>query len=151
MTIAVNPLAVSASIASLSITGVTVKDVGAIPESVSTLVPIIIPRPNEFITSIEAVNQSFGSMGNQAQDFMYTLNYIFLYAPVGSGESAFTPYDDMLAKLIVVVNVILNNDVVSGLVDIQLESITGIGSIDDPAGNSYWGAFFGLRCLEFGK
>lgn len=151
MTIAVNPLAVSASISGLTVTGVTIKDVGAIPDSGDMLTPLIIPRPNEFITSIEAVNQSFGNMGNQAQDFMYTLNYIFLFAPVGSGESAFTPYDDMLTKLIVAVNVILNNDVVSGLVDMQLESITGIGSIDDPAGNSYWGAFFGLRCLEFGK
>ncbi len=151
MTIVVNPAAVATAISGLTITGVTIKDINAIPDSVQMLCPIIIPQPNGFIGNIEPENLSFGSLGTQAENFTYTLNYVFLFAEIGSGESGFTPYSPLIVKLIAIVNVILNNDVVSGLVDMQLESITGIGQINDPANNAYWGAFFALRCLEFGK
>ena len=55
MTIALHPLTVSASIAALSISGVTIKDVDEIPDSAAMLCPLIVPRPNDFITNIQAV------------------------------------------------------------------------------------------------
>jgi hypothetical protein len=151
MTLAINPDVVAASIANLSISGVTIKDIDEIPDSVSLQCPLIIPQPNGFITAIESTSQSFGSLGDQASDFEYTLNYVFLFAEIGSGISAFTPYEPMIQKLVLIIEEILNNDVVTGLVDMKLESISNIGSIDDPAGNQFWGAFFSLRCLEFAK
>lgn len=150
MTIAINPHTVAASIAALVMpNGVTIKGLDTIPDAGHLIIPVVFPRPNEFITSVEPETMSFGSMGTQAQNFTYTLNYVFLFTEIGSGINAFAPYEDMITKLVDILNVILNNDAVTGLVDMQLEGITGIGSIDDPAGNQFWGAFFSLRCLEY--
>jgi hypothetical protein len=151
MTISVNPLTVAASIANLSVSGVTIKKTDNIPDSASMICPIIIPQPSGFISNIAPENVSFGSMGSQKENFSYSLNYVFLFAEIGSGINAYAPYDAALAKLMVALNVILNNDTVSGLVDMQLEEVSTIGAIDDPYGNPYWGALFSLRCLEFGQ
>ena len=151
MTITVNPVAVAASIANLTISGVTLKDIDEIPDSGAMQCPVILPQPNDFITTIQNTRVSFGSMGNEAENFEYNLNYVFLYTDSGSGQGAFADYSGLITKLTLIINTILNNDVVSGLVDMELESISGIGQIEDPSGNPYWGAFFTLKCLEYGK
>ena len=148
MTIALHPLTVSASIAALSISGVTIKDVDEIPDSAAMLCPLIVPRPNDFITNIQAVRQSFGGGGTARIDFTYTLNYAFLFCEAGSGQGAFAPYDGLLTKLVTILETMLTNDDISGAVDMTLESIGEIGVISDPSNNSFWGVHFSIRCLE---
>lgn len=151
MTIAISPTTVSAAIAALSISGVTLKDIDEIPESAQMLTPLIVPRPNDFITNIKPEAKSFGSNGSELMDVSYSLNYVFCYTEIGSGINAFAPYSGLLSMLILIINTILNNDKVNGLVDIQLESIGDIGSVEDFAGNKFWGCNFSLRCLEFAQ
>lgn len=151
MSISVNPVAVADAISSLSISGVTLKSINEIPDSGQMVCPIIFPQPTGFISGIVSDNMSFGSMGTQKQNFTYSLNYVFLFTELGSGVNAFAPYEDLITKLTLTINTILNNDVVNGLVDLRLESIQGIGEVQDPAGYSYWGALFTLKCLEYGQ
>lgn len=150
MTIALNPVTVAASIAGLSISGVTIKDIDEIPESASMLCPLIIPA-TDFITNTRPVNQSFGSNGTPKIDFTYTLNYLFLYADAGSGINAFAPYSGIMSKLELILETILANDAINGLVDMKLESVSNVGVIQDPAGNQFWGLSFSLACLEYAQ
>lgn len=151
MSIAISPLTVADSISHLSVSGVTIRDVDEIPDSVDMIYPIVFPQPSGFITAVQPETMSFGSNGTQKENFNYSLHYVFLFAPIGSDVNAFAPYTPMLTKLDLIVEAILNNDAVTGLVDMQLESIEGIGAIDDPSGNPYWGALFSLRCLEYAQ
>jgi hypothetical protein len=125
------------------------RDVDQIPEVVTRLCPIVFPQPSGFITEIAPERVTFGSMGNQKENFTYSLNYVFLYSEIGGGRTAFAPYSAMMTKIMLIINAILNNDVVTGLVDMQLESVTGIGAIADPSGTQYWGALFTIKCLEY--
>ena len=151
MTIAINPTTVSASIAALSISGVTIKDVDEIPDTVNNLCPVLMPQPNNFVTDIQVVRQSFGSNGTQKLDCNYTLNYLFLYAEVGSGIGAFAPYSGLLTLLTTTLNVILNNDSVTGLVDMSLAGVSNVGVVTDPSDREYWGVQIALRCLEYAQ
>lgn len=151
MTISVSPVTVADSISKLSISGVTIKDINEIPESAQLLCPLIVPRPNEFVTNIKAEKQSFGANGGALLNFSYSLNYAFLYTEIGGGINAYAPYEGLLQKLELILETILGNDTLTGLVDMELESIGDIGSITDPAGNQFWGCHFSLRCLEFAQ
>lgn len=148
MTVALNPVTVANSIAALSISGVTLKSVGAIPDTGEMVTPILFPQPNGFITDIKVVNQSFGSNTTAALDFNYTLHYVFLFAEAGSGLSQLDPYSPLIQKLELIWETIITNDAVTGLIDVRLEGVEGLGVIDDPSGNQFWGALFSLRCLE---
>jgi hypothetical protein len=151
MTITANPLTVADSISKLVITGVTLLDVDQVPDSAHMITPVIFPQPSGFISGIQPERVTFGTMGSQHENFTYTLNYVFLFSEIGGGLSSFAPYSAMMTKLMSVINTILNNDVVTGLVDMQLSGITGIGAIEDPAGKQYWGALFSLVCLEYAQ
>jgi len=150
MSIAWNPTAVATAISGLSISGVTIKDLDKIPDSAEGLCPIIFPQPDGFISNIRPESQSLGSLGTQKENVTYSLHYVYLFSEVGSGISAFTPYSPLITQLTTVINAILNNDVVSGLVDMQLESME-VGQVNDPAGVPFWGALFSLTCLEYAQ
>jgi len=150
MTIALNPVTVAASIAALSVSGVTIKDIDEIPDSANMLCPLVVPMSN-FITNITPQTQSFGSNGGAKIDFSYSLNYGFLYAEIGSGINGYAPYAGLMQKLELILETILGNDAISGLVDMKLESLSEVGTIEDPAGNQFWGVTFSLRCLEYAQ
>jgi hypothetical protein len=142
---------VTNSIAALSISGVTIKDIDEIPQSAQLLGPVLIPQPNDFVTEFTQTFQSFGSNGTAKVDFGYTLNYVYLHCEAGSGISSFDIYAGLITNLSAIVVAIASNDAVSGLVDLKIASISNIGVIEDPSGNQYWGVLLGLRVLEFGQ
>ena len=79
MTIALSPVTVAASIAALSVSGVTIKDIDEIPDSANMLCPLVVPMSN-FITNITPQTQSFGSNGGAKVDFSSTLTNGCVYA-----------------------------------------------------------------------
>lgn len=151
MTLSIHPTTVSASIAGLSISGVTIKDIDEIPETANMLCPLLVPQPNNFIANIKINNKSYGSNGTQKADFEYDLNYAFLYCEAGAGINTYAPYAGLLAKLEDVLETVINNDVISGLVDMTLTGISNVGIIPDPADNEYWGVLVTLHCLEYAQ
>jgi hypothetical protein len=75
------------SIAAVSITGVTIKDIDEIPARVyGRNCPILYPEPLNFITNFEAIKNTFGRGLTVKWHMHYDLNYTLLYAPVGSGR-----------------------------------------------------------------
>ncbi len=151
MTITVSFSTVADSISNLSISGVTIKDINQIPDSASMLCPLLIPQPNGFVSEITPTFETFGSNGTPKINMMYTLNYVFLHSEVGSGISAFDGYSDLMAKLELIFEAILSNDVVTGAVDFKLQSVSNVGVITDPAGLDYWGVLLSFRVLEYSQ
>jgi len=139
---------VADSISKLTISGVTLRDIDNIPDSASMLTPLFMPQPNEFVTNLSYTRQSFGAMGTEKLDCNYTLNYIYIHCEAGSGINGFAPYAGIISKLELILETIMANDTVTGLVDLQVSAIGNIGVIQDPAGNEFWGVLFALDVLE---
>ncbi|MCR4308375.1 MAG: hypothetical protein NUV80_07540 [Candidatus Berkelbacteria bacterium] len=149
MTVTCSVNTVATSIAGLTITGVTIKDITAIPDSANMLCPILIPQPNGYMSNTSMTFETFGSNGTAKMNMEYDLNYVYLHCEAGSGVNAFAPFSSLMTNLAAILVVILSNDKVNGLVDMKLGSVGEIGIINDPAGNSYWGVLFSLHCLEY--
>ena len=150
MTVASALSTITNSIAALSISGVTIKDIDEIPQSAALLCPLLIPQPNDFVTDVNVEFQSLGSNGTAKIDLSYTLNYVYLHAETG-GVGTFDAYSGLITKLTAIIVKIMSNDAVSGAVDLRLQSVGNIGVIQDPAGNNYWGVLFSFRVLEFAQ
>ena len=138
------------SIAGLTISGVTIKDIDEIPQSAKLLTPLLIPQPDNWITDFQCEFQSFGSNGAAAMDFTYSLNYIYLHCPIGAGVATYDIYAGLITKLSAILVAIASNDALTGLVDLK-PRIGQIGVIQDPSGNEFWGVMFSLPVLEFAQ
>lgn len=151
MTVTCSVNTVASSIAGLTITGVTIKDLTAIPDSAKMLCPILIPQPNDYMTNVKVSFETFGSNTGAKLNMEYDLNYVYLHCEAGSGVNAFAPFSDLMTKLAAILVVIMSNDKVNGLVDLQLQNVGNVGVINDPAGNSYWGVLLSFHVLEYAQ
>lgn len=148
MTIVSSISTVANSIAGLTISGVTIKDIDQIPDSARLLCPLLIPRPNNYLTDISVNFDTFGSNGTAQISTSYTLNYVFIFCEVG-GISSFDAFAGLVTKLSAILVAINSNDTITGAVDMKVNSVGDIGVITDPAGIEYWGLEFSMRVLEY--
>jgi hypothetical protein len=139
------------SIAALSISGVTIKDINEIPQSANMLGSTLLPQPRDFVTDFKQTFRSFGSNGAAKIDFEYTLNYVYLHCPAGSGVASFDIYEGLMRNLSAILVAFASNDAITGLVDLQTSNIGNIGVIEDPSGNQFWGVLLPLRVLEYAQ
>lgn len=151
MTITSTIATVANSIAALSISGVTIKDIDQIPDTARMLCPLIIPRPDDFVSDLSISFETFGSNGGAKINTNYTLNYMFLLCEVGSGLGAFSAFSELVSKLQTILIAINSNDAITGAVDVKINSVGRIGTITDPSGNDFFGLEFSLRILEFSQ
>lgn len=149
MTLASSLTTIVTSIAGLSVSGLTIKNTDAIPEQADLQYPLLVPRPNEFITDLHSERTTFGINGTARVDLTYNLNYVFLYAPAGTGVSELDAYNGMITMMVAIINAIMSNDTLSGAVDVNLDGVSGIGIIQDPANNQYWGCFWAMHVTEY--
>jgi len=141
---------VTNSIAALSVSGVTLKDMDEILEQVEERDgPIIQPIPNGFVTDLGAERDSFGDPSQALKTLNYTLNYRLMYIPLDAGRGLFDVYDDMVAKAFLFIDAVLANDDLSGSVDVTPVGALNFGPVVDPAGNQFHGCDFQLRVQEF--
>lgn len=148
MTITSTISTVADSIAALTISGVTIKDIDQIPDTARMLCPLLIPKPDNFVTDLSVSFETFGSNGGAKINTNYTINYVFLFCEVG-GMGAFAAFSGLVSKLSAILVAINSNDAITGAVDMKINSIGNIGVITDPAGVEYWGLEFSLRVLEY--
>jgi hypothetical protein len=151
MTITSTISTVADSIAGLTLSGVTIKDIDQIPDAARMLCPLIIPNPANFVTDVSISFETYGSNGGAKINTNYTLNYMFLFCEVSSGLGAFAAYSGLIAKLSAILVLINTNDAITGAVDVKINSIGNIGTITDPAGNDFWGLEFSLKVLEYSQ
>lgn len=141
---------IATSIAALSVSGVTLKDLDEIPEEVSARdCPIVYPRPDGFMSGLAVARRSTGVGSAAEKDITYQLNYAYLHSAVGEGRGLFDVYQDMVQKFLAVLDALLADDALNGAIDIEPQGITQFGLMVDPSGNYFHGANVVLNVLEF--
>jgi hypothetical protein len=149
MTIAIRLATVASSIAAIKISGVTVRDIEQIPEDASKSLPILYPKPDGYISNMVFERLSFGGGGAAAMSISYTLTYRYLHAIAGARLGLFSVYADMVANIAKILVAILDNDDITGALDMVLEGVSNIGPLTDPAGQiTYHGVDITLRVTE---
>jgi len=138
------------SISGLSVSGVTIKDINQVPNEVLERdVPMIIPRPDGFVTNFKPERVTLGSGAGAKWNVTYDLTYRLLYAKVGTGRGLFDLYSGLCATAMLFVDAIMDNDALTGTVDIQLSNISDFGPVVDPSGQTFHGCDFVFTVLEF--
>lgn len=146
---ALQAVTVATNIAALSVSGVTLKALSAIPENVAPRdCPIIYPRPDGFMSDLEVEVDSFGSSAGK-KTVRYTLTYMYLHSAIGEGRGLFDVYEDMVTKATAFVDAVISNDAIAGCVDITPTGITNFGPVADPAGGMFHGAQMPFVVTEF--
>lgn len=149
---ALNSAGITAAIAALSISGVTVKDITAIPESVLARdCPIFFPMPGNWLGGSQIVTDTqsrttFGAAGSRFWLIDRTFNYVFLYAPIGSGRGSADIYNTATTKTELIITALTAIDV-SG-VDLKDVAHEPLGVLNDPAGMRFAGCLFRITFRE---
>ena len=149
MTVNVQFATVADSIASISISGVTVKDIDNVPENAMDYCPVLYPIPNGFITDLQPEILSLGGDTGRKLNLSYTLNYRYLHAPIGSG-SVLANYAGIITNLMLILEAIMSTSSPSGAVDMEIQGVSDLGPVSDPAEAAvYHGVDIAVRILEY--
>lgn len=149
MSLAFNPDTTAHSIASVTITGITVCDVHDIPQSGQMICPILFPQPEAWLSDVVQGSKSISVNDAAQSDFSYVLHYVLLLCEAGSGASQTDPYNDLVAKIKAVVQTLLDSDTLAASVEISLNGIEGIGIVQDPSEVDFWGALLSFKVTEY--
>ena len=138
---------VTNSIAALSVTGLTIKDIDEIPARVyGRNCPILYPEPLEFITGWEAEKKTFGRLTTVKWMMRYNLTYTLLYAPIGSGRGM-ELYAPTIAKACLFFDVLMESHPITGAELVVPVGISSPGIMYDVTGPAAQDAeaFYGVR------
>jgi hypothetical protein len=147
MTLAITT--VCTSIAALTVAGVTIKDLDAVPPSAIRLTPVLFPAPENPISNFLATRESFGGGSSALVNVEYDLNYIFLYCELGSGRTGLDWLEDRMLKVQAIYDEVLEIDVITGAVDVWPTGNVQFITLTDPAGNQYLGCAMTFHVTEF--
>lgn len=146
---ALSAVTVATNIAGLTVSGVKLYALNALPEGVDPRdCPCIYPKPNGFLSGLEVEVNSFGS-ASAKKTVRYTLTYMYLYAPIQSGRGLFDLYEDMVTKALSFIDVVIANDAIAGCVDITPMDISNWGPVADPSGSAFHGCEIPFAITEF--
>ena len=147
---ALSTTTITNSIAALSITGVTIKDIDEVPDKVEGRdCPILFPEPDGFLSNPTVTPMSTGTAGSGYFDVEYDMRYTFLYKPVGAGRGLLATYPTMLSYALAIVDKIVVSDTVTGAVNLTFAGFEDFGAATDPAGNIFIGTRMLFHVLEF--
>jgi hypothetical protein len=138
---------VTNSIAAISVTGLTIKDIDEIPARVyGRDCPILYPEPLDFITGWEAEKMTFGRGLTVKWMMRYNLTYTLLYAPIGSGRGLelFAP---TIAQACLFFDKLMESHPLTGAELVTPAAIGVPGVMYDPTGPGAANAeaFYGVR------
>lgn len=151
MTNALNLRTITASIAGLSISNLTILDVNAVPTALTDQAKhYLYPAPNGFLANLNTTTDTTGSGLGAYKTIRYTLHYILAYSPVGMGASNYYEYyPDLLDMTAAIVETFLESDAaISGAVDVQV-STGAWGVLGDPTTGQWYGCDVLLNVTEF--
>jgi hypothetical protein len=140
---------ITASIADIEVDGVTIKDKSELKTGWDAYdCPLFCPRPNEFVSAPQVVAENFGTGTTRKLSVFYSLAYRYFHAPIGSGDLEDT-WSDMVDNIFLILDAILVNDAITGVVDLSVQAITEFGAVQDGANNLFHGCDVILRVQEF--
>lgn len=133
---------IATAIAALNISGVTVKDVTAIPESVNGRdCPILFPSPDGWVVGGNGEPDNgpttFGTATTRLWTFNRTYRYVYLHEQVGATRGLKDVISAMAAKADLVIAGITTLDISD--VDVQRVAIYEFGVLEAPDGRAFFG------------
>jgi hypothetical protein len=142
---------VIAGIADLTPSGVTILGTDKIPTEWNGRQPIMFPDPSGPISNLVIDPQTFGDDATTAKaNVTYTLNYVYLHSPAGSGRGIYTEVPTLITNMVAIVAAICAKFSIAGYaVDMKPRIPGEIGILEDPVGNQFWGCRLALDILEF--
>jgi len=138
------------AIKGLTITGIPIRDLSELPTSAMLQTPVIIPKPDGFINNLAMTRDTYGSGGNAKWTLTYDMTYRLLYAPIGMNLD-FGTYDNLISAIASSLVVFQTNDVLSGAIDIVVNTVSNVGPVSDPSGNVYHGCDFVLSVTQLSE
>lgn len=143
---ALNTAAISAGIAALSISGVTVLDADEIPPVVNVnSCPLLFPSPNGFISGGIAVPGPT-TFGPGMWSFERAFTYLYLHTTVGQLPAMTSHYPEMDANIDAILTALVGLDVAG--VDVLTVECSRAETIKDPAGNLFYGCEITVTVAE---
>jgi hypothetical protein len=146
-----NTAALATAIAGLTVTGVTFKDISAIPRMIiPTDCPIFFPDPDNWFSGM-ATDGNIKISGLAGQyDVIRTLKYIYLHSVSTAANTITVHYSEMAGKVDAIYRAIagMNN----GVAVVNSVSISRFGEIQAPQSgtirNVFFGCFFDITFSE---
>lgn len=147
-----NSQTIASGIAAMSVSGVTIKDITAIPQQVQPReCPIMFPHPSEWLQGgngePETGPTTFGPAASRSWIFNRGYKYVYLHASAGSGRGLSDHYSGMAGNADAIETAVAQLDI-SG-VDVKNISIDSFGTLQDPAGNSFYGFILTVTMREW--
>lgn len=140
---------ITESIAALDIEGVNIRDMNSLKESFDAYdCPLLSPRPNDFVSAPSVTAVNFGTGDSRKLDVSYTLTYRYFHAPIGTGDLTDT-WAAMVVNVFKIFDAILDNDALTGLIDLALSGVSDFGVVVDGGNNQFHGCDITFRILEF--
>lgn len=147
MTLAIST--VIASIADLTVTGLSICDLTDIPVSALRLTPIMIPIPGQEVTEFTATRETFGGGSSALVDCDYDLNYYLLYCEAASGRTGLDYEQNRLEMVQAIWDAVLAIDTLTGAIDIWPKGGVNFVTLQDPSGNQFLGCQLVFHVKEF--
>jgi len=141
---------IATNISDIDIDGVEVRDLDSIPDSFTSRdCPVLCPEPINFVTDFVVERNSYGTPSQSKKTARYTLNYTFLYMPVGATRFGLDRYGDMVAKAFAILDAIIATDDLGSTVEFMPQDTLNFGVVLDATGNSFQGCRILVRIMEF--
>jgi len=145
----VNIATIATSIAAYDVTGVDIKDIDKIPEAVTDRqCPIMFPDPDNFVTGFELSRESYGTDSTAKKDVKYTMNYLFLYCPVGATRTLAAAEDKLYTKAAAILDAFADDSNPSGAID-AVPVLGNAGVLQGPNGDNFFGCRIAINILTF--
>lgn len=136
-----------ASIAALTIPGVTVRGESGVADSMLMTAATLAPRPEKFVTGLRLVHVE---QTQQENNVYCTLHYRYYHCSLQGGLGGLTSMWPGLIKNVISIFVALSShSTLPGTIDSEDPIIEGMGPVTDPAGNLFLGAEFAVTLLFF--
>jgi hypothetical protein len=144
-------LVVSQFIASLSMTGITVKDYGTLADEFdSREFPILAPDLFQPVTIQAVTRNSFGDGTTAKQTLYYLVPYVLAVYSQGEGRGVRDVVPGIIAAMSTVATALIKHDTPADLsVDLTIQAATCNVLVNDPQGTNYHGAKLMLLVKEF--
>ena len=136
---ALSSATIHTAIAALSVSGVNIKDLSGIPQTVtSRACPVFYPNKKSEGTAEPSTGAAtFGTASTRMWLFNRTFEYIYLHAQAGEGRTIAEHYTAMSAKEDAILTALIGLDIAD--VDVMNVRTTEYGVEVDPSGAQFYG------------
>jgi hypothetical protein len=141
---------ITAAIAGLTVTGVTIRDTSALTDHVEHRdEPLLAPRPNQFVNMQPVQRDTYGPAATAKKTVTFELTYRFFHSDAGEGRGLYDQFPDFMSKIFAINDALIAADALGGTVDMQLIGNPEFGVVTDGGGGEFWGADLTILCTVF--